>query len=213
MSRKTDKFDEYLLAAYMSGDVPDSLRKEISIYLNRHRGARELLGMATEALEVAESGDGASFANYSRSVEPSGRIGYTASDFIPSTTIWKSITAVALAVTVLAISLFVHVYQERKEPATGIPAQTNTFWTPRVLVSQFGLNWRSIPGAERYRVHIQARTSGRELFMFETSSTSMSGGDFAALQGGHVEAWIEALDKDESTIRISGRSDILIVRE
>lgn len=55
MIAHSEPIDEFLLAAYLSEGLPPSLRSEIEEYLLTSSCARELLGMATEALDEART--------------------------------------------------------------------------------------------------------------------------------------------------------------
>jgi hypothetical protein len=48
-----EEVDEFLLAAYLSRGLPPEIRHEIELYLLENSKARDLLGMANEALEEA----------------------------------------------------------------------------------------------------------------------------------------------------------------
>ena len=52
-----------MLAAFLSGDLPSHLRREIIAYLNTNDQVRDMLGMAQDAMVAAESGDGATRAS------------------------------------------------------------------------------------------------------------------------------------------------------
>ena len=54
MSRKKQPIDEYSLAAFLSGTLPEERRREVMAYLAENADARELLCMAHEALEAAQ---------------------------------------------------------------------------------------------------------------------------------------------------------------
>jgi len=62
MPRPLEQADEYILAAFMAGDLPHSLRQEIIAYIASSDEARDLLAMAQVAMDAAASGDGASKA-------------------------------------------------------------------------------------------------------------------------------------------------------
>ncbi len=69
MSRPLESSEEYILAAFMSGELPVELRRRIIAYLNTNEQARDMLDMAQIAMDAAESGDGASLA-----AEPQARL-------------------------------------------------------------------------------------------------------------------------------------------
>jgi len=51
------KIDEHALAGYISGELNDSQRSEVTSALLGDRGMREWLSMATEALAAAKAGE------------------------------------------------------------------------------------------------------------------------------------------------------------
>ena len=51
------KIDEHALAGYISGELNDFQRSEVTNALIRDRGMREWLSMATEALAAAKAGE------------------------------------------------------------------------------------------------------------------------------------------------------------
>ncbi|MDX1547357.1 MAG: hypothetical protein R3247_10235 [Rhodothermales bacterium] len=62
MHRDPLSLDEYTLAAFLAGTLPEDRRAEVLAYLAEHDDARELLCMAEEALAVAEAPVAAPFA-------------------------------------------------------------------------------------------------------------------------------------------------------
>lgn len=53
MDQKEPHFDDYTLAAFMAGTLPESRRKEVAAYLARNANARELLHLAYEAMDAS----------------------------------------------------------------------------------------------------------------------------------------------------------------
>jgi hypothetical protein len=211
MHRKTENFDEYILAAYLSGDVPDRLRQEIASYLNCNPGARELLGMATDALDAAETGDGASY--YPVGPEIAGRQRAPDSewsDTVPSSTIFKTATAICLAVVVLAIALLVHLYGTTGTTKTNSVPVTDTTWVPLLEVSSLGIVWSQHSDAILYRVYIANSSDQREVLSIETESFSIPASQIAHLPAGKYQVWIEANDSSGRIVSVSSRSDVLL---
>ena len=54
MNQKKHPLDEYTLAAFLSGTLPEDRRREVMAYLAENADARELLCMAHDALEAAQ---------------------------------------------------------------------------------------------------------------------------------------------------------------
>lgn len=73
MSRNIEHVDEYILAAFLAGDLPARLRKEIVSYIADNDSARDLLGMAREAMDAADVGDGSRASQLSPSLVLSPR--------------------------------------------------------------------------------------------------------------------------------------------
>jgi len=58
MSRPNEHINEHILAAFLTGNLPAPLRREIASYIAQNERARDLLTMANDAMEVVDSGDG-----------------------------------------------------------------------------------------------------------------------------------------------------------
>ena len=119
MSRTSEHVDEHILAAYLSGRLPEGLRREIVAYLASNDEARELLIMAEDAMEVGESGDGFPLLSKRRSLlRQRGAVLPTTTKQAPvardfhhrrdESNIWKTIAILASALLVIALILAVH---------------------------------------------------------------------------------------------------------
>jgi len=155
MPRSLEPSEEYILAAFMSGELPDSLRQEIIAYLAGHEQARDLLAMAQEAMEAVETGDGsARMAAPSPSFSPGLRLpqfrGRLSGIKAPVTerNLWKITAFFAGAVLVLTVVVAALALSTSRlqQALVGQP------WAPTVNGSELTLEWDRVPGASVYQV-------------------------------------------------------------
>lgn len=149
MTRSLDPSEEYILAAFLSGELPEHLRREIITYLAGHDRARDLLAMAQEAMDAAESGDGAS-----RNVAPELRIPvsggqrWAPSDMVSERNMWKITAFFAGAVLVLAIIVAVVALNTSRLQ----DSVSERSWVPVVNGEDVVLEWEAVPGASDYHL-------------------------------------------------------------
>lgn len=144
--------DEYILAAFLSGQLPDPLRKEIMTYLTRSGQARDILAMARDAMDSLEAGDGK--AAPAPVVVPAGD-GRPAAVVPPAETllkrldertVWRVTAVFAGAVLVLALIVMALVLDPSR------PGPESTDWTPQVGGEALELTWPAVPGATSYQL-------------------------------------------------------------
>lgn len=212
MSESQEHIDEYLLAAFLAGDLPQRLREEISAYLVTNDRARDLLAMAGDALYAADGGDGARSAPV-RKLRParldvSGLMAAESASrrFAKSDeSLWKTIIVVASTVLFLTVAVAWHISMDLR--GRGSDA-VDTAWVPSLAENRFALAWEEVDGARSYRVilhddvqdmpHAVGLTAGTTF----DASLSESWPDGDALDGSHT-LWIEALDPDGNVLRRS----------
>lgn len=138
-----------MLAAFLSGELPDHLRREIIAYLNTHDEARDMLTMAQDALDAVESGDGAA-----RPAEPEVRLTRSggrrpwASIPVDDKGHWKVTAFFAGAVLVLAITVALMALNTSRLQ----DALRGNEWSPVVSAGDVTLQWQPVPGASSYQV-------------------------------------------------------------
>lgn len=134
MPRHLEQVDEYILAAFMAGDLPQSLRQEIMAYIASSDKARDLLSMAYDAMDAAESGDGASRVLEAPSTLPprpsrKGQLANVLRSRFNERHLWKVTALFAGSVLVLAIIVAVLVLDQSRSLA-GNDAYND--WTPHI---------------------------------------------------------------------------------
>lgn len=140
MPQSKNQLDEYLLAAYLSRDLPNRLRSEISAYLVEDDGARDLLTMASDAMDTVSEGDGAVHAVEAPSIQ---RTVVTEPTQSPTDQIlWKLIIVVSVTVLLLTVALAWHIVNDRTVPAQALDARTESLH----------LDWPEVNDAAAYRV-------------------------------------------------------------
>lgn len=152
--------DEYILAAFLSGQLPDPLRQEIIAYLTQSGQARDILAMARDAMDSVDSGDGMAESIPQPSVSGDGhsRVEATASVVssrkrLDERTMWKVTAVFAGAVLVLALIVMALVLDPSRRIADGGE------WAPSIAGDNLELRWPAVPGATSYHVlHFESAT-------------------------------------------------------
>ena len=189
MSPSLDPSDEYILAAFLSGELPVELRREIAAYLSRSDEARDVLTMAQEAMDVVESGDGAPVAlpqhrtsrrRFTEEIQESLRNPDT------QRSVWK-VTAV-FAGAVLVLTLIVMTLVLARPWAVVVPPSES--WAPMVESSGMTISWHPVEKAEVYHVlHHDPGTRDAQ-FLASVTSPELTLDDSGL--SGHI--WIAAYD-------------------
>ncbi|MEQ9104595.1 MAG: hypothetical protein RIE53_07835 [Rhodothermales bacterium] len=220
MPESQEHIDEYLLAAFLAGDLPQRLREEISAYLVTNDRARDLLAMAGDALYAADGGDGARSAP-ARKLRParldiSGMMTAESASrrFAKSDeSLWKTIIVVASTVLLLTVAVAWHISIDFRGMGGAV---LDTEWVPSLAENRFVLAWEEVDGARSYRIilhdDVQDMPHAVGLTIATTFDASLSEawpGRAAGAEAGHVgnagthTLWIEALDPDGNVLRRS----------
>ena len=170
MSRKHEHIDEHILAAYLSSDLPASLRREIAAYIAEREDAIDLLAMANEALSVTDSGDGSYRAKPER---PARTLSARRSEFLSSRSdaeksLWKVTAVFASAVLLLAITVAILVISN----SSVATVSTSRLWSPFVSSETTQIGWPVQAGAAEYHVVLQEVDSGQSEVLHQTQSTT-----------------------------------------
>ncbi len=149
MSRPLEQSEEYMLAAFLTGELPDHLRREIVTYLTTHEDARDMLAMAQQAMDTVETGDGASHTKV-----PDARLSHSGGRRIwlrpqqDDKAYWKMTAFFAGAVLILTIAVaLVALNTSRIQDVLQEPQ-----WLPTVSGEQVTLEWQAIEGASSYQL-------------------------------------------------------------
>ncbi len=210
MSRNREQVDEHILAAYLSGDLPSSLRREIASYIVKNDDALDLLSMANDAMNTSDSGDGASVPSDPVVPIPLHTNWYQSEADVRRDTeksLWKVTALFASAVLVLTIIVAVLVF------SGGIPRSTSSFqaWTPHIVNASVEIGWPVQPGASEYHVVLYNESSGDRTLVHKTQNTSFFlSEEVASLSGSDsYNIWILSIDVHGE---VSGRSAALPMR-
>jgi len=183
MSAPTDLTDEYILAAFLSGELPQSLRREIVKYLSESPGARDVLSMAREAMDVVDSGDGAA-----RPIQlpPRAKRRAPSHDLIQAIESrgdqrnqWKVTAFFAAAVLVLTLVVAMLVINQSQLNRLISPPVWQATWSQ----AESRLSWAPIEEAQAYHVvrhnldtdtfHLVERTSST-MFVVESAISTVN---------------------------------------
>jgi len=210
MSRHLEHADEYILAAFLAGDLPSSLRKEIASYIAESDSARDLLKMAQQAMDVSETGDGSPYVSPDapklaspqrvsrRRVESPG---------IGMSSLWKVTALFAGAVLILTITVAILVMDE-----TGPGSIADGNWVPSVSAEQLHFSWEANDDAVMYQVLVMDPSTGEARVLSGTNQTHYSISAASGLEpretpltaGVEYRMWILAFDENGD---ILSRSD------
>lgn len=169
MSRNFEHMDEYILAAYLTGDLTDTLRQEITAYIARNENATDILAMASDALAAAESGDGAPFTGKEDCPWLSVCI-LAANSSLPAAQKkpWKVYAFIASVVLILALIVALLVVDSFSTQGTAAS------WSPSISSSIVELTWPSQAGAVDYHVVLLNQDTGKSTILFRTSGNVFS---------------------------------------
>jgi len=202
MSRKIEHADEYILAAFLAGDLPSSLRKEIASYIAESDSARDLLTMAQQAMDVAETGDGAPYTNLELATVVPPRTSSrrtTAQPVIGLGSLWKVTALFASAVLVLTITVGILAFDN-----SGAASSSDGNWMPTVGAEQLNLSWPSQQDAIAYQILMMNTQTGEARVVSGTDQTEYSILAAELSAGEPSNVWILAIDADGDILSRSG---------
>ena len=216
--------DEFLLAAYLSQGLPPEIRQEIELYLLENSGARDLLGMANDALEEATSFEkgavskappilrntpvGASRARKKVTQKPSNdeEKQYEDNSFLRMQIGVASIPVLVVVAGLLIWSLFPK--SSDQSPELGAGATMASMWMPAIDAEQSTISWPAISSASNYAV-VVFNPDDNSIVNLETTSATM----ITDLQGlaytfrpddaTNLVVWIMALDGNGAVLKSS----------
>ena len=219
MSRPNEHIDEHILAAFLTGNLPAPLRREIASYIAQNERARDLLTMANDAMEVVDSGDGLGdgsgirlgdgFSHRKRR-SPHHRahvpVSVASQEDESNTTLWKVATLFGASVLLLAITVGVLAFEYRSNTWTPQSAP----WAITVSSSELHIAWLSRPDAAFYDVMIRNQETGENVLLVHTTETAADISNFSDQISGRTpyELWIQASDADGEVV---GQSEPLLM--
>ena len=172
MSRHIEHVDEYLLAAFLAGGLPARLRQEIVSYIADNDSARDLLGMAREAMNAADVGDGSHVSQLSTSPVLSPRpdsrnVRAESKSNSGVNNLWKVTALFAGAVLVLSITVAILIF----DTAPSATLVEEARWSPSVNTESLELSWPAQTGAVMYQILVVDQVSGDAAVLSQTDQT------------------------------------------
>jgi hypothetical protein len=156
MTRPLDPSEEYILAAFLAGELPEHLRREIISYLAGHDQARDLLAMAQDAMDAAQTGDGSSKVSVPEmKLATSGGRKWKQVGPFSEKHHWKVTTFFAGSVLILTLIVAMMALNTSRLRDAVVGHQ----WAPVVSGQDVALEWEQVPGASSYHI---MRFSGQE---------------------------------------------------
>jgi len=213
MPPRQEPIDEYILAEYLAGDLSPKERNSVSAYLAGDMGARELLSMAGEAMDAAETSGPDSVRRGNRRLTRRPDSELRSLQWLVRLTILLCVLTTSFGAT-LIVHLVQNVFPHRG--ANDVPS-IEIEWTPILRSDHFSVSWSVVEGAEAYVVIIMDPTSERLIARLETDATSI--GDLfsrpnnegalpthAIPRSGEIlDIWVSAFDARGNLLRRSDR--------
>ena len=209
MSRYSEQIDEHILAAFLTGDLPPSLRREIAAYIAHSERARDLISMATDALDVVESGDGAPRIALRKGRKRPTNISLSSAESADhDTRLWKVAALFAISVLVLAITVGLLAYEYTSNKSQAV----HQHWSPSIGADQLSLRWPAQPDAVLYQVMVQNQRSGVSALVTRTEALSyeVPSNPIAFQSDTPYQIWVLALDAEQHVL---SRSEAISVIE
>ena len=214
----TEPIDEYTLAAYMTGTLPEARRREVVTYLAENADARELLCMAQEALEVATEPEGDESAPPTSEAAPApvrraplrpASVRPAQRHAAPRLRQWRRLAVAALSILVVGIGLQLTLDTGTDTLRGGSEAEL----TVRVITPELSFRWNQIDSAYSYRVVVWDPQEAELVAQHETRETRLEETAFLdtlreRLQQGHTySVRVDAYDIQNRLLQSSSLTD------
>ncbi len=212
MSREKQPIDEYTLAAFLSGTLPQDRRHEVMVYLAENADARELLCMAGEAMEATQQPVTEPFTLPQKTTAPPRR-----EDRAPTTAATPSplrkqrlrqATLGAVVVVFLSVGLYVGLPLNKTDTVRGNTLDDGL--TVQVSTPALQFEWNEVEDAYYYSLVIWDVDAAELVAQHETKSTRLGRNDAFVLSlhrdlemNRRYEARIDALDVQNRRIQSS----------
>lgn len=220
-----EPIDEYTLAAFMAGSLPEPRRREVVAFLSENADARELLCMAQEALDVAMEPEGVALSaqqEAASSSSPAPRAPLRSAQTRPAVRHatprlrqLRRLAVAALAVLVVGIGLRLSLNLETDTLRGGNESEL----TVRVTTPALQFRWNAIDSAYAYRLVIWNPQEAELVAQHETRNTRLDEGDSflttlrTRLQAGHTySVRVDAYDAQNRLVQSSKLTDFVLPR-
>ena len=206
-----EEVDEFLLAAYLSHGLPRELRREIELYLLNNRNARDLLGMANEALQQANLPSPARVPEIQEEEVPAG-------DPYVQTPADRSYVRTRMLIAtlpILVVTAGLLILALRWNPGPSLPAGTSaatmaTTWMPSISGDGNTLSWNALPTAASYAVVVYSSETSRIVNLQATTQNRLNDlqsvlYSYRDTDDSDLAVWVIALDTEGTVLRSSAR--------
>ncbi len=184
MNHKKQPIDEYTLAAFLSGSLPEHRRREVVAYLAENADARDLLCMTREALDAAQQPVTEPFVmpaatSKTAALEPRIPVRGAASPAAPRSALrWQRVRHFATAtllVAVLGLGLRLGLSLYNTDALRGDAQDERLTVLVSTPVLQF--QWNNVEDAFYYRLVVWDVEGAEVVTRHETKSTRLSRND------------------------------------
>ena len=223
MSHKKQPIDEYSLAAFLSGTLPEERRREVMAYLAENADARELLCMAHEALEAAQAPVAEPFTMpETASPEPAAPKPAKPRHLAPAMPRpalrrqqMRRFATAALMMAVLATGLYVGLSLNETDTLRGDASEDGL--TVRVSTPALQFQWNNVEDAYYYRLIVWDVEAAEVVAQHETKSVRLGRNDAFVLSlnsqlkvGRLYSVRIDAVDVQNRNIQSSELVDFTL---
>lgn len=168
MNDASNILDEYDLAAFLAGTLPESRRQEVVAYLASNAEARELLCMAHEALEMSQKPE-------VYTPPPQGAPARAPRKAVPRQRTFRFGRYLAAAVVVFSLGFGLRLALGPPDDALRSQQEaTQDKLTVEIATPDLAFEWTPIPSAYRYTIVVWDAYEARVVAQHETRTTSIS---------------------------------------
>ena len=214
-----EEVDEFLLAAYLSDGLPKEIRQEIELYLLGNSDARDLLGLASHALDGARTSSSPRLSDgpvkTTLMSEPGSKprtpIVVAKHSFSDNLFLRMQIGIATIPIFVIVVGLLIwSLFPKMLEstPQLTIAAALAAMWVPTLDAAEKTITWPAVAAASNYAVVVYNPEDNSIVNLATTNKTSLS--DLQALaytyrdaHPGVLSIWVMALDTGGNVIRSS----------
>ncbi|HMB90778.1 MAG TPA: hypothetical protein VKP65_08020 [Rhodothermales bacterium] len=193
--------DEYTLAAFLSGTLPEEKHREVLRHLADNEEARELVCMAQDALEAAREPVTEPFAMPEVSSKPTAAPRPARAPTRPALSLvrWKPYAVAAMVLVMLTIGLQVGLFDNTDTLRGGEEASTLTL---QVDNQTLAMSWNALPNAYSYIVVVWDVEAAESVARHELRAAQLD------ITDAFVQQLHEQLEEGrEYEVRVDARND------
>lgn len=203
----SNPLDEYTLAAFLSGTLPEEKHREVLRHLTDNEEARELVCMAQDAMEAAREPVTEPFALPEVSSKPTAAPQPARAPARPALSLfrWKPYAVAAMILVMLTIGLQVGLFDNTDTLRGGEEASALII---QVDDQTLAMSWNALPDAYSYRVVVWDVAAAESVARHELRATQLNATDpfvqelHKQLESGHeYEVRVDAQDDENRVIQ------------